>query len=106
MYHPSEGRRDRPFVIKWTMSLFPDHRAYHTFSQEVRLSFRYLLSGYSRAFIEAFVQIAQTKLMLLHKETRLVRAQRGHEYRPLYDNDVHIGEIPTAHGPLSNEAAS
>lgn len=76
---------------------FRSVHAYRHFVASVRRSFRYVRTGDQQAFLDAVTATAPARSVTMKKGQILWRAQLGHDWRPVWQDEEYIDDVPTVY---------
>lgn len=81
------------------MNEFKSWRSYRNFAWRVKNENRYFLTPEDDKFLQEIRRTSKSRIRKLPAEFPLWRAQLGHAWRPIYEEDELIDEIPTQYPP-------
>lgn len=81
------------------MNEFKSWNSYTHFANRVRREARFIRTSEDDDFLREVLRTSKSRIKTLPAETGLYRAQLGHDWRPLHQDDRYIDEIPAAHPP-------
>ena len=81
------------------MNEFKSWHSYRRFANRVRLENRFIRTSEDEEFLREVVRTSKTRIQELPAESGLWRAQLGHDWRPWYQEDEFIGDMPAAYSP-------
>ena len=92
------------------MNEFKSWQSYSEFKRTVRNENRYFRGQSTEQFLNTVLTTSESRKLDLPKKKYLWRAQLGHDWRPVYQEDEHIADEPAPFPPprmkpLINEAA-
>lgn len=81
------------------MAEFKSDRSYRIFAQSVTRYNRYIRNQESEEFLSTLLKTSEGHKLLLTKDSRFWRAQLGHDWMPVYQDDEYIDDIPIPFPP-------
>lgn len=89
---------------------FKSWRSYWEFRHAVKNKFRFILDDKSKDFLKALEDTCTSRIQTIPISDSLWRAQIGCDYQPLYQEDIHVDDLPIHFPykrmkPLSNSAS-
>ena len=79
------------------MNEFKSWRSYRHFARQVRSQARFIRTSDEEEFLREVLRTSESRIRTLPADFQLWRAQLGHEWRPVYQNDQYIYRLPVAY---------
>jgi len=80
---------------------FKSHRSYSVFSKVVKNKSRYIFDDETNAFLETDRNTCSSRCKIFDKGEIFWRAQVGCDYRPDYQDNEYVDDLPVAFSPKS-----
>lgn len=77
-------------------SSFKSHRSFSIFRRAVKNKSRYIFDDEAKAFLEAVKNTCSSRCISFVKGASFWRAQVGCDYRPVYQDDEYVDDLPVA----------
>ena len=81
------------------MNEFKSWNSYRNFANRVRSKTRYIRTPEDDDFLREVLRTSESRIRELPAGTGLWRAQLGHDWRPHYEGDRHVGDLPAQYSP-------
>ena len=81
------------------MNEFKSWNSYRHFANRVRRETRFIRTPEDENFLREVVRTSKTRMRELRADSGLWRAQLGHDWRPHYQDDEYIDDIPAPYPP-------
>ena len=81
------------------MSKFNSWNSYSDFANRIRRQTRFIRASEDESFLRQILQTSKSRVRELPKSSGLWRAQLGHTWRPLRQDNQYVGDIPAAYCP-------
>jgi RES domain-containing protein len=78
---------------------FKSWRSYWNFSNYIQNNSRYILDDESKEFLDSLYETCEDRIRVIKSDSIVWRAQNGHDWEPMYQEDIHVDDIPCPFSP-------